>query len=84
MGAMVMRYSPMPPGMRRHADCLLATYDLETELFGEVLSASILEPLERYSWWPLTGPPPVPVSLQSRRQPPPPPKPSKGGPTTAR
>jgi len=59
MAAMVINYQPMPADMRRHANCLLVTHDLEIELFGEVLSKSILEPLERYSWWPFDREPPA-------------------------
>lgn len=66
--SMVMHYEPMPPRMRRHATCLLATMELEIELFGRVLSESIKEPLERYSWWPLTEKPPS-ISVEPRPTP---------------
>lgn len=58
MAAMVMSYPAMPTAMRRHRDCLYATMNLEIELFGKVLSESITEPLERYSWWPFASEPP--------------------------
>lgn len=58
MGAYVLGAEPMPKRMRRHADCLIATYDLEVELFGRCLSESIIADLERYSWWPLAAEPP--------------------------
>lgn len=58
MAAMVIDIPEMPRWMRRHRDCLYATMNLEIELFGEVLSKSIMEPLERYSWWPFDREPP--------------------------
>ena len=57
-GARVLYAPPMPARMRRHADCLMATYELEIELFGRCLSESIIDDLERYSWWPFASEPP--------------------------
>lgn len=65
--AMVLQSPSMPKAMRLHRDCLSATMDLEIELFGEVLSTSIVEPLEQYSWWPFASEPPsTSLSLKAR------------------
>lgn len=55
---MVIRYPQMPRRMAEHYECLKATAVLERELFGAVVSESIVPQLEEYSWWPMAGPPP--------------------------